>query len=136
MQTKHSKNLNLRYLKNRIIRAAIFCFLGTVFILNIINHQNLMGFIGVLLFTISFYFIFRSEKLINAVETKRYRFSFLRQVFVFESFIYSNLPRKIKNLSVHCSILLVVFGFSLFTKEIYYIVESVMLLFLLSFILD
>jgi len=95
-----------------------------------------MGFIGVLLFTISFYFIFRSEKLINAVETKRYRFSFLRQVFVFESFIYSNLPRKIKNLSVHCSILLVVFGFSLFTKEIYYFVESTMLLFLLSFILD
>lgn len=118
MEIKLFNKKNIILLKNKIIRAAIFCFLSTLFFVNVLKYQNMMGSCGVILFTCSFYFVFRHEKLIDMANSSKYRFSFLRQVFNFENFVYLNLPNKLKKFSVEISIMAIVSIYSFFISDI------------------
>jgi hypothetical protein len=125
--------MRIRRFKNQIIRALVFCILGSLFVAQITYYQDAMGVFGAGMFTISFYLIFNSEKMINLAHSKRYRFSLLRQVFNYESFIYSKLPERFKKFSVAIAALIVVTTFSLYIGDPIFIFVCVPLLAVLSF---
>lgn len=126
--------MRVRRLKNKLVRALTFSFVSSLFIVEIIKYQNAMTIIGPIMFAISFYFTFRSEKLINLAHSNRYRLSFLRLIFNYENFIYSRLPHRVKNFSVIISILLILCVFSMLTRDLSPLLVCTPLIFILKMI--
>lgn len=124
----------LRRLKNKFFRATIFCLFSTIFIVNIFPYENLAGVLGVLFFTCALFVLFKNEKLIDLAHSKKYRFSFIRQLFNLESFAFYILPKKFKNLSIHFTIFIVVLLFSIFTGEWLYLLVFAPLILILNFL--
>mgnify|MGYP001483766951 CR=1 FL=1 len=125
---------NFKRAKNRAIRAITLCVLSSIFILEILKYQSAMAVLGVAMFTVSFYFIFKNEKMIDLVHSRKYRFSFLRQLFNFENFIYMKLPLSLRRFSIEFSVILIIVIFSIIAKEILFLIISIPLLIILSLI--
>ena len=112
-------------LKNRFFRAITFCILSSIFIVKILPHQNLMGLLGVIFFTVSFFIILKDEKMIDLAHSKKYRFSLIRQIFFLENLVYSFLPQKIKKFSGEILPLLMIGVFSIISREVAHILISI-----------
>ena len=125
---------NFKRAKNRAIRAITLCVLSSIFILEILKYQSAMAVLGVAMFTVSFYLIFKNEKMIDLVHSRKYRFSFLRQIFNFENFIYMKLPLSLRRFSIEFSVILIIVIFSIIAKEILFLIISIPLLIILSLI--
>ena len=126
--------MQLRRLKNKLFRAATFCLVSSVFIVKIFPYENLAGVLGVCFFTCALFALFKNEKLIDLAHSKKYRFSFVRQLFNLESLVFHILPKKFKNLSIHFTIFSVVFLFSVFTGEWIYLLVFAPLILVQSFL--
>lgn len=124
----------LKRIKNRIFRAATFCVLSSIFIINIFAFKNVIGVLGVTFFTISFFILFRDEKLIDLAHSKKYRFSFVRQIFYFENLMYSLAPKSLRNYSTHLSIILIVLIFSFVISDLILLPICIVILLILSLI--
>ena len=85
--------------KNRAIRLFIFCLLSIILTTVFLKYHHSMFAVGIILFTTSLMFIFHSTKMIDQAFSKRYRFSFLRVVFIGENIIHSLVPNKMKDFS-------------------------------------
>ena len=120
--------------KDKFVRACTFCLISSILIMLVIPYQSFMGILGVTFFTVAFFLIFRDEKLIEKAFSKRYRFSLIRQIYNLENLIYSKLPQKLKKYSTQFSIFFIISIHALFTEEMTYIMTSVPLVLILSWI--
>ena len=109
--------MQIRRFKNKLIRAIIFCFSSTLFFSFIIYSQNLMGITGVIFLTSSLFYIFQNEKMIDLANSKRYRFSLVRQIFNVEMFIHTLLSEKFKKFSTDISIFLIPCLFIIWSQD-------------------
>ena len=93
--------MQIKIFKNKLIRAITFCTISTLFIKNIIRHDDFSSILAIIFMTSSIIIIFGNEKMINMAGKKKYRFSFLRILFNLENVIYSVAPIKLKPYSVY-----------------------------------
>ena len=108
--------------KNKAVRLFLFCALSVFITLVFIQYHDSMYVIGITFFTTALMYIFNSSKMIDQAFSKRYRFSFLRLLFLCESLIHSFIQQKFKAFSKEILIFFLMGTLLIISGEVYLMV--------------